>query len=72
MVKLIPIGWKSSILHKDKGKLGIIEIPSMPVIPGYVNRHKPRIPMYMNIRPVHLLRVSLLRILESNFPGNPL
>ena len=24
------------------------------------------------IRPVHLLRVSLLRVLESNFPGDPL
>ena len=24
------------------------------------------------LRPVHLLRVSLLRALESNFPGNPL
>ena len=25
-----------------------------------------------NIRPVHLLRVFLLRVLESNFPGDPL
>ena len=25
-----------------------------------------------NIRPVHLLRVVLLRVLESNFPGDPL
>ena len=24
------------------------------------------------IRPVHLLRVVLLRVLESNFPGDPL
>ena len=24
------------------------------------------------VRPVHLLRVSLLRVLESNFPGDPL
>ena len=24
------------------------------------------------IRPVHLLRVSVLRVLESNFPGNSL
>ena len=24
------------------------------------------------LRPVHLLRVSLLRVLESNFPGDPL
>ena len=24
------------------------------------------------IRPVHLLRVFLLRVLESNFPGDPL
>ena len=24
------------------------------------------------IRPVHLLRVSLLKVLESNFPGDPL
>ena len=25
-----------------------------------------------NLRPVHLLRVSLLGVLESNFPGDPL
>ena len=24
-----------------------------------------------SLRPVHLLRVSLLRVLESNFPGDP-
>ena len=24
------------------------------------------------VRPVHLLRVSLLRVLESNFPADPL
>ena len=24
------------------------------------------------LRPVHLLRVFLLRVLESNFPGDPL
>ena len=24
------------------------------------------------VRPVHLLRVFLLRVLESNFPGDPL
>ena len=26
----------------------------------------------LSIRPVHLLRVSLLRVLESNFPGDSL
>ena len=25
-----------------------------------------------DLRPVHLLRVFLLRVLESNFPGDPL
>ena len=29
-------------------------------------------PRPLVIRPVHLLRVFLLRILESNFPGDPL
>ena len=28
--------------------------------------------IYHLIRPVHLLRVSLLRVLESNFPGDSL
>ena len=28
--------------------------------------------MYVRLRPVHLLRVFLLRVLESNFPGDPL
>ena len=28
--------------------------------------------VYICIRPVHLLRVSLLRVLESNFPGDSL
>ena len=27
---------------------------------------------YGTLRPVHLLRVFLLRVLESNFPGDPL
>ena len=27
---------------------------------------------YVKVRPVHLLRVFLLRVLESNFPGDPL
>ena len=27
---------------------------------------------WLTIRPVHLVRVSLLRVLESNFPGDPL
>ena len=26
----------------------------------------------VRVRPVHLLRVFLLRVLESNFPGDPL
>ena len=29
-------------------------------------------PHIATLRPVHLLRVSLLRVLESNFPGDPL
>ena len=49
MVRLIHKCWKSSILHRDKGKLGTEEIPSMPVISDYVNRHRPRIPAYMNV-----------------------
>ena len=28
--------------------------------------------IFIHIRPVHLLRVSLLRVLESNFPGDSL
>ena len=28
--------------------------------------------VYVYVRPVHLLRVFLLRVLESNFPGDPL
>ena len=28
--------------------------------------------MLTRVRPVHLLRVSLLRVRESNFPGDPL
>ena len=32
-----------------------------------------RVPCFRNqLRPVHLLRVFLLRVLESNFPGDPL
>ena len=49
MVRLIHKGWKSSIPHRNKGKLGVIKIPSMPVISYYVNRHRPRIPAYMNV-----------------------
>ena len=49
MARLIHKGWKSSALHRTKGKLGVIEIPSMPVISDYVNRHRPRIPAYMNV-----------------------
>ena len=45
MVRLINKGWKSSVLHKTKGKLGVIEIPSMPVLSDYVNRHR----AYMNV-----------------------
>ena len=49
MVRLIHKGWKSSVLHRTKGKLGVIEFPSMPVISDYVNRHRLRIPAYMNM-----------------------
>ena len=49
MVRLIRKGWESSVLHRNKSKLGIIEIPPMPAIPNYVNRHRPRIPAYMNV-----------------------
>ena len=49
MVRLIHKGWTSSVLHRTKRKLGVIEIPSMPVISDYVNRHRPRIPAYMNV-----------------------
>ena len=28
--------------------------------------------LFEHLRPVHMLRVSLLRVLESNFPGDPL
>ena len=43
MVRIIHKGWKSSVLHGYKGKLGVIQIPSMPVISDYVNRHRPRV-----------------------------
>ena len=49
MARLIHNGWKSSVFHRTKGKLGVIEIPSMPVISDYVNRHRPRISAYMNV-----------------------
>ena len=49
MVRLIHKGWTSSVSHRDKSKLGITEIPSMPVISDYVNRHRPIIPAYMNV-----------------------
>ena len=32
----------------------------------------PRCMEWFTLRPVHLLRVFLLRVLESNFPGDPL
>ena len=34
--------------------------------------HEPLDPWTPALRPVHLLRVSLLRVLESNSPGDPL
>ena len=49
MVRLVHKGWESSVLHRTKGQLGVAEIPSMPVISDYVNRHRPRIPAYMNV-----------------------
>ena len=49
MVRLIHKGSKSSVLHRNKSNLGVIEIPSMPVISNYVNRHRPRIPAHMNV-----------------------
>ena len=63
----------------------IIIIHAIPIItirahrlPDGVGAHGvftegPQIPyMLLAVRPVHLLRVSLLRVLESNFPGDPL
>ena len=47
--RLIHKGWESRVLHRTRGKLGVIEIPSMPVISDYVNRHRFRIPAYMNV-----------------------
>ena len=49
VVRLIHKGWKSSVLHRNKNNMGIIKIPSMPVISNYVNRHRPRILAYMNV-----------------------
>ena len=49
VVRLIHKGWKSSLLHRNRSKLGVIEIPSMPVIPTYVNGHRPRILAYMDV-----------------------
>ena len=37
------------VFRKNKSNMEIIEIPSMPVIPNYVDRHRPRIPAYMNV-----------------------
>ena len=48
MVKLIYKGGKSSVLHRNKSKLGVIEIPSMLVISNYMNRHRPQIPAYVH------------------------
>ena len=51
MVRLIQKGRKSSVFHRTKGKLGVIvrEVLSMPVVSDYVNKHRPRIPAYMNV-----------------------
>ena len=49
MVRLIRKGWESSVLPRTKGKLGVIETPSMPVISDYMNRHRLQIPAYMNV-----------------------
>ena len=49
MVRLIHKGWTSNVLHRNKSNLGAIEIPSMPASSNYVNRHRPRIPAYMNV-----------------------
>ena len=57
MVRLIRKGWKSSVFHRTKGKLGVIEIPSMPVVSAYVNRHRPRIPAYMNVFNAMVVRI---------------
>ena len=48
-VRIIHRGWKRSVFHKIKGKLGVVEILSMLVISDYVNRRRLRIPAYMNV-----------------------
>ena len=58
MVRLIHKGWKSSVLHRSKNNLGIIEIPSMPVISNDVSRHRPRIPAYMNVFNAMVVRTA--------------
>ena len=42
--------------------------------PGDIRQSSVRVDLSYSdtIRPVHLLRVFLLRVLESNFPGDPL
>ena len=65
MVRFIHKGWKSSVLHRTKGKLGVIEIPSMPVISGYVNRHRPRIPAYMNVFSAMVVRTVKRKEMHS-------
>ena len=47
--------------------------PSLPRVRARSNMHvHVDVGTYAEIRPVHLLGVSLLRVLESNFPGDPL
>ena len=63
MVRLIHKGWGKSLLHRAKGKLGVIEIPFMPVIPDYVNRRRPRIPAYINV--FNAMVVRTLKLTEQ-------
>ena len=49
MARLIHKGWKSSVFHRNKNIRGILKIPTMPVIPIYVNIHRLRILAYMNV-----------------------
>ena len=69
MVRLIHKGCKSSVLHRTKNKLGVIEIPSMPVVSGYVNRHRPRIPAYMNVFSAMVARIVKRKAMLSTPAG---
>ena len=39
----------TSFIEVKMSLIGVIQIPSMPAISGYVNRHRPIIPACMNV-----------------------